>query len=251
VAIHGTCCLARALLTCASGFRAADALVGLLTSIGGDRAEAEEVAQDAYVKLVQRWSEVSRYASPEAWLRTVAVRLLISRKRRAKSWLTASLRHSSEMSGQVPEPSADSVAVAQALSHLSLDHRSVLMLHHGLDLPVDEVAALLQILSEPSNLASPVLARRSLRCCLNKRCMTMTHVDELIKHYIDDCTPPTTPPMSPKLRQAKSDQQLQKEGHPRYRSRCGRASLMSDPPGARIVRSRCVMSSTNACPSAH
>jgi RNA polymerase sigma-70 factor (ECF subfamily) len=125
--------------------RTCSSLVGLLTSIGGDRAEAEEVAQDAYIKVIQRWSEVSQYDAPEAWLRTVAVRLLISRKRRVKAWLRASVRHASGAERHAREPNADRVAVAQALEHLSVAQRSVLMLHHGLDLPVDEVAALLQV----------------------------------------------------------------------------------------------------------
>lgn len=125
--------------------RTSPPLVGLLTAMCGDRAEAEEVAQDAYVKLVQRWSQISGYDSPESWLRMVAVRLLISRKRRTRTWLTASLRLSSDTPGHAPEPSVNSVAVTDALKQLSLEQRSVLVLHHGLDLSVEEVAQMLAI----------------------------------------------------------------------------------------------------------
>ena len=62
--------------------RACPALVGLLTAIGGNPADAEEVAQDAFVRLLEHWGKVGDYANPEAWLRTVAVRLLVSRHRR-------------------------------------------------------------------------------------------------------------------------------------------------------------------------
>ena len=34
-------------------------LIGVLVSIGGSRADAEEVAQDAYVKLLARWDDGS------------------------------------------------------------------------------------------------------------------------------------------------------------------------------------------------
>ena len=57
-------------------------LIGVLVSIGGSRADAEEVAQDAYVKLLGRWDSIRRYDDPEAWVRGVAVRAMISRLRR-------------------------------------------------------------------------------------------------------------------------------------------------------------------------
>ncbi len=57
-------------------------LIGVLVSIGGSRADAEEVAQDAYVKLLSRWDSIRRYDDPEAWVRAVAVRTLVSRLRR-------------------------------------------------------------------------------------------------------------------------------------------------------------------------
>ena len=57
-------------------------LIGVLVSIGGSRADAEEVAQDAYVKLLSRWDTICRYDDPAAWVRAVAVRTLVSRLRR-------------------------------------------------------------------------------------------------------------------------------------------------------------------------
>ncbi len=39
-------------------------LIGVLVSIGGSRADAEEVAQDAYVKLLSRWDTIRRYDDP-------------------------------------------------------------------------------------------------------------------------------------------------------------------------------------------
>lgn len=119
-------------------------LIGLLVSIGGSRSEAEEVAQDAYVKLLPRWSTVRDYDDPEAWVRTVAVRLLISRRRRAKvaalglSRLAGRVqRHEPEQ----PELTAAAVLVSAALGTLPVAQRAVVILHHVMDLPVEQVAS--------------------------------------------------------------------------------------------------------------
>jgi hypothetical protein len=54
-------------------------LIGVLVSIGGSPDDAEAVAQDAYVKLLGRWDAIRRYDDPEAWVRALAVRTMISR----------------------------------------------------------------------------------------------------------------------------------------------------------------------------
>lgn len=125
--------------------RTCPALVGLLTSVGGSRSDAEEIAHDAYVALLPRWDHVRTYESPEAWVRTVALRSLISRQRRARvAWLGLR-RLAHEPLADSPPPSSDSVAVAAALRTLTVGHRAVLVLHHGLDLPVEQVARELDI----------------------------------------------------------------------------------------------------------
>lgn len=113
-------------------------LVGLLAAMSGNRADAEELAQEAYVRLLSRWDTVSRYDDPEAWLRTVAIRLMISRQRRAS---VARLRLPLLVGRQsAAEPSPDGVTLQEALLRLPADQRVVVLLHHVLDLPLDEVA---------------------------------------------------------------------------------------------------------------
>lgn len=117
---------------------AAKPLIGLLTALGGNRADAEEVAQDSFVRLLEHWTKVRDYDNPEAWLRTVAVRTMISRHRRREVARRAlrSLR-----ANDAPTPSTDSqVDLAGALSRLPITHRAVILLHYVDDLPVDEVA---------------------------------------------------------------------------------------------------------------
>ncbi len=128
--------------------RSCPRLIGLLTSIGGSRSEAEEVAHDAYVKLLPQWSKVRGYDDPESWVRVVAVRLLISRRRRAKV-ATFGLRRfagrAQQHQPEQPELTAAAVAVSAALRCLPVAQRAVVILHHVMDLPVEQVANELRV----------------------------------------------------------------------------------------------------------
>jgi RNA polymerase sigma-70 factor (ECF subfamily) len=113
-------------------------LVGLLTVASGSRADAEEVVQDAFVRLIPRWGTVSRYDDPEAWVRLVAFRLSHSRRQRANVASRAVTRL-----GPVPDvapPDAARVDADRVLAALPREHREVLVLHHALGLPVERIA---------------------------------------------------------------------------------------------------------------
>jgi RNA polymerase sigma factor (sigma-70 family) len=118
-------------------------LVRQLIAAGASRADAEEIAQDAFVRLLPRWASVSRYDEPFAWVRSVAMRLLISRARRARVAHLGLAR----LGAQTPTSSLDAsgLAVEQALSQLPVPQRVVVVLHHLLDLSVEQVAAELRI----------------------------------------------------------------------------------------------------------
>ncbi|MEZ5229194.1 MAG: sigma factor [Acidimicrobiales bacterium] len=57
-------------------------LLGLLTLKTGSREEAEDLAQEAMLKLVRSWPEVSQMEHPWGWLATVAVNSSTSSWRR-------------------------------------------------------------------------------------------------------------------------------------------------------------------------
>jgi RNA polymerase sigma-70 factor, ECF subfamily len=57
-------------------------VVGLAFVLCGRRAVAEELAQDAFVQAYRRWSVVSGYDDPGAWVRRVAINLATSTLRR-------------------------------------------------------------------------------------------------------------------------------------------------------------------------
>ncbi|TDO50014.1 RNA polymerase sigma-70 factor (ECF subfamily) [Kribbella sp. VKM Ac-2527] len=119
-------------------------LIGVLVSIGGSRADAEEVAQDAYVKLLGRWSSVRRYDDPEAWVRAVAVRTLISRLRRQQVAAKASAKLLGR-TGEVREPDGEALDVAAALARITPAQRAVVVLHHVMDLSIEQIADELQL----------------------------------------------------------------------------------------------------------
>lgn len=125
--------------------RACGPLIGLLTVMGGSSTDAEEVAQDAFVRLLEHWSRVRDYDDPEAWLRTVAVRLLVSRSRRRSVARLAVPRLAARSPDAVAGPDGTAVDLDTALADLSTGHRAVLLLHHVHDLPVDEVARVLRV----------------------------------------------------------------------------------------------------------
>jgi DNA-directed RNA polymerase specialized sigma24 family protein len=58
-------------------------LFGGLCLVTGSRHEAEEIMQDAYLKLWERWEQVSNVDDPEGFLFRTAMNLFRSRYRRA------------------------------------------------------------------------------------------------------------------------------------------------------------------------
>lgn len=125
--------------------RSSSRLVGVLVSIGGSRADAEECAQDAYVKLLTRWDKIRKYDDPEAWVRSVAVRILVSRHRRAMVATLGNRRLATRIQEQDAGISADAVAVSVALRTLPVAQRAAVILHYVLDLPLEQIATELQI----------------------------------------------------------------------------------------------------------
>jgi RNA polymerase sigma-70 factor (ECF subfamily) len=104
----------------------------------GDRAEAQDCVQEAYERAWQRWGTVRAYADPEAWVRTVARRIAVSRWRKTRNAVTAWRRH-----GPPPDaspPGVEHVLLVRALRELPDAQRHALVLHYLAGLSVEEVA---------------------------------------------------------------------------------------------------------------
>ncbi len=104
----------------------------------GDLAEAEDVTQEAFERAWLRWSTVQDCGSPEAWVRTVARRLAVSRWRRLRNASAAWLRRGATPDSPGLDP--ERVALLIALGQLPEAQRVAIVLHHLADLPVEQVA---------------------------------------------------------------------------------------------------------------
>jgi RNA polymerase sigma-70 factor (ECF subfamily) len=118
-------------------------LVGQLFLVTGDLQEAEDVVQEAFARASVRWGRLRDYDVPERWVRRVALNLAANGGRQRRAQLAALLRLGPAPS--VPAVSVEALAVVEAVAALPVAHRQVVVLHHLLGLPVEEVAGQLGI----------------------------------------------------------------------------------------------------------
>lgn len=108
-----------------------------LAAYCGDLTQAQDLVQEAFCRAFARWSRVSGYDDPVAWVRKVAWNLATSRWRRlrtAQSWLHR------QREEHVPGPGPDRVALTTALAQLPATQRRAVVLHYLADLPVGRIA---------------------------------------------------------------------------------------------------------------
>lgn len=114
-------------------------LVGQIYAMCGNLAEAQDCVQEAFVRAWDKRRTLDVEQSPEAWVRTVAYRLAVSRWRKARKALLPTDR--SHPPATPIEPDVTRVALARALQALPADQRRAIVLHHLADLSVADVAA--------------------------------------------------------------------------------------------------------------
>lgn len=118
----------------------------VLTAYGmtGDLGAAEELTQEAFAIAYGKRGKVARTDSPEAWLRTVVVNLARRRHRRRTTLDRILRRQEAEPPPGEKQP-AEHLDLHEAIKGLGQDYRAVVVLHYLADLPVDEVAAVLDV----------------------------------------------------------------------------------------------------------
>lgn len=115
-------------------------LVVQLYAATGDRMEAEDLVQDAFVRAAAAGNRFLKVENHEAWLRTTAVNLYRSRWRKARNF--SRIKHRLAAPEDLPGLE-DHLALMEALRELPEQQRLVLVLHHLADLPIAEIAGML------------------------------------------------------------------------------------------------------------
>ncbi len=100
----------------------------------GSVEQAQDLTQEAMVRVWKNWDQVADLDNPEAWARKVLHNLCIAswRKSQGKRKKHDVIRH--------PEIPDSHMEIAQAMRSLPGDQAKALLLHDGLDMTVGEVA---------------------------------------------------------------------------------------------------------------
>jgi RNA polymerase sigma-70 factor (ECF subfamily) len=110
--------------------------------VTGDRYEAEEIAQDAFLRVFERWDRVGRLDNPEGYLFRTAMNVFRNRYRRA----ALALRRSISLSPQATDELAaveDRDEVIRLLHPLPPRQRAAVVATSILDLSAEEAGRVL------------------------------------------------------------------------------------------------------------
>lgn len=116
-------------------------LVALLVGMVGNVDDAEDIAQEAFSRILARWPRLSQYEAPEAWVRKVAIRLAIDSRRK----LVRAIKLRTRLVGTGSNQSAPTVPLAatplgEALTRLPARQRQVVVLHYIADMSVEAIS---------------------------------------------------------------------------------------------------------------
>lgn len=112
-------------------------------AVTGDRHKAEDLLQNALVKLYRAWPRVQRNGAEEAYVRQIIIRTSIDDSRRGwfrKERVDSEVAHSDRVAaggGTAPEIRDELFTALQALPPMQ---RKVVVLRHWLELSVSETA---------------------------------------------------------------------------------------------------------------
>jgi RNA polymerase sigma-70 factor, ECF subfamily len=147
-----------------------DAVYRLTSAILGDEADARDAAQETFVVA---WRELPRLRDPEkfeAWLQRIAVNasrmtLRARGRRRVREIPSSQVDGLASHAAPGRGTDADAELLDAALRRLTLEQRSILVLHHLEGQPLAAIAAVLEI---PLGTAKSRLfsARRALESAL-------------------------------------------------------------------------------------
>jgi|SRR5579885_2481475 len=115
-----------------------DSALRLALSITGDSESAHDAAQEAFIRILDRWKRVREMESAEAFLKRTIVRCSIDALRSRR-------RLQPETDAAATVPTHERIAVQQALARLKPDHQAILALSIGQGWSYEEIAEALKI----------------------------------------------------------------------------------------------------------
>jgi RNA polymerase sigma factor (sigma-70 family) len=118
-------------------------LLRILSVITGSRAEAEDLAQEAFTRVFERWEKVAAMEDPAGYLHRAAMNLFRNQYRRARVGLARTVGLGPEQ--DVFKPVEDRDAAARALGALTPRQRAALVLTEALGYSGEETGRLLGI----------------------------------------------------------------------------------------------------------
>ena len=118
------------------------AMRGTAYLLCGDWHRAEDLVQTTFTKLYVHWHRVARHEALDPYVRKVLIRAFIDEGRRLRRRRESALDASAERPA-APVPSEDRLMLLAALGRVPPRQRAVLVLRYWEDLPVEEVATLL------------------------------------------------------------------------------------------------------------
>lgn len=123
--------------------REKEQLFGSLCLVTRNRHEAEDITQDAFVRVFERWERVGGLADPRGYLYRTAMNAFRSRYRRAVLASRRTLRVTRADDAIADVDARD--ATVRALARLSHRQRAAVVLTDLLGFPSEEAAAMLGI----------------------------------------------------------------------------------------------------------
>ncbi len=120
-------------------------LLRILSVITGSRPEAEDLAQEAFTRVFERWETVAAMEDPAGYLHRTAMNLFRNQYRRARVALARTVGLGPDQ--DVFKPVEDRDAAARALGALTPRQRAALVLTDALGYSGEETGRLLGIKS--------------------------------------------------------------------------------------------------------
>ncbi len=117
-------------------------LLGLAFVLTGSQGPAEDLCQEALTEAHRKWSKISGYDRPDAWVRRVMVNKSSSRARKLRSEARAMLRVGTR-AAVVAEPNERTLEVWEAVRQLPERQAQAIALHYWDDLPRADIADVL------------------------------------------------------------------------------------------------------------